>query len=768
MKLSAHSALACALAMALASASALAGVAFDARSARSGKWSDPGTWEKGRLPGPGDRVQVRLGHSVIYDVASDRALRMVHVAGTLAFARDLSTRLDVGLLRIEASEEASEDGFDCDAHGGAEGPASREPAALEIGTPESPIPAGVTATIRLVHFEGMDRETLPAIVNCAGRWDVHGAPMSRTWVKLGRTVKPGEKRITLGESVTGWRAGDRVIVTGEAEERRIEAMDGTAITLDRPLEKEHSGDGEMRCEVANLSRNVVIESAAPGGVRGHTMFHSGSSGSISYAEFRHLGKEGVLGKYAIHFHRVRDTMRGSYVVGASIWGSRNRWVTVHGTDYLVVRDCVGYQSVGHGFFLEDATEVYNLLDRNLAVQAQRGKRLRGQVLPFDPNDGAGYWWANGRNTFTRNVACENEEYGYRFEIAKRSDFDPVLPVRLPSGGHERRDVRKIPFFRFEDNESHSEGLYSFNFGDDAHPSVSGDREHPFIARSLRAWNTHYALRPNVQHFLMDGLRVNKAAYGVYHPDYDAHVYRNIVLRHVNAEPINRGHDDESIQFGTFTYENVTIENCRLGRDPLIQLACTSPSAGQAGHFRSVQVVGSSSRNANVVDLGGGPRNDKLQNGVAYYFHDTPEAGVARKVVSAKFAELMKDGEYGPVDGFTGGDVRAAAVRGVEFPRLLDPVDDLPPATVILAVRRVEGGVVVRGVSHDNGDIASIRVNGREAKITSLSAGVADWEAAIDLPADRLVTAGAADRAGNEEKTPHQVRVPAGSGRQARL
>jgi hypothetical protein len=99
------------------------------------------------------------------------------------------------------------------------------------------------------------------------------------------------------------------------------------------------------------------------------MYHRGSSGGISYAEFRQLGKEAVLGKYPIHFHLVRDTMRGSGVVGASVWDSHNRWVTIHGTDHLLVRDCVGYQSRGHGFFLEDATEQWNVLDRNLAVQA---------------------------------------------------------------------------------------------------------------------------------------------------------------------------------------------------------------------------------------------------------------------------------------------------------------------------------------------------------------------------------------------------------------
>jgi len=57
------------------------------------------------------------------------------------------------------------------------------------------------------------------------------------------------------------------------------------------------------------------------------MYHRDSGGGISYAEFRHLGKEGVLGKYSIHFHLVGDTMRGSGVLGASIWDSHNRRLT---------------------------------------------------------------------------------------------------------------------------------------------------------------------------------------------------------------------------------------------------------------------------------------------------------------------------------------------------------------------------------------------------------------------------------------------------------
>ena len=119
------------------------------------------------------------------------------------------------------------------------------------------------------------------------------------------------------------------------------------------------------------------------------MYHRNSTGGISYAEFRHLGKKGVLGKYPIHFHLVRDAMRGSGVVGASIWDSGNRFMAIHGTDYLLVRDCVGYQCVGHGFFLEDATEQYNVLDRNLAVQALGGQAAAGAGAAVRPQRGGG-------------------------------------------------------------------------------------------------------------------------------------------------------------------------------------------------------------------------------------------------------------------------------------------------------------------------------------------------------------------------------------------
>ncbi len=116
--------------------------------------------------------------------------------------------------------------------------------------------------------------------------------------------------------------------------------------------------------------------------------------------------------------------------------------------------------------------------------------------------------------------------------------------------------------------------------------MRGDREHPFIVRNLRAWQSHYVIRPNVRCFLLDGLRVKHAAFGVYHPDYDSHVYRNVEFDDVAAEPLNGGHDEESFPEGDFTYDRLTFVKCRLGRDPLIQLTGIAPRPGIVGHFRA--------------------------------------------------------------------------------------------------------------------------------------------------------------------------------------
>ncbi len=747
------------------------------RSAKSGPWSAPATWEGGKLPSVGDRVQIREGHTVQYDVKSDQAIRSIHVAGTLSFARDRDTQLNVGLIKIQPGDDATEDGFDCDAHAPAADPSRPRPA-LEVGMPQAPIEAGRTALIRLVPHEALDAKSCPAIVCCGGRMDFHGAPMSRTWVKLGSTAKKGETTVTLAEPVQGWRVGDRIIITATkgthdtggtrrpgkrdqevyTEERTIRAVEPTTITLDQPLAHEHLGTGDFRGEVANLSRNVIVESADPAKARGHTMYHRNSAGAISYAEFRHLGKEGILGRYSLHYHLVGDTMRGSYVIGASIWDSHNRWLTIHGTNYLVVRDCVGYQSVGHGFFLEDGTEVFNVLDRNLAVQAYAGKALPGQVLPFDRNDGAGFWWANSLNTFTRNVACENDRYGFRFEATRSSRFNLTLNIAKPDGAKKPTDIRTLPFVRCEDNEAHCDGRYGFNLGEGV-DRVGPDSRHPFVLRNTKLWEVHYAFRPQSPCVLVDGLKIWRGDYGVYHPNYDHHVYRDWTLSDSNTEPFNRGHDDGSVQYGPLTVDGLSFDHVRSNGVPLIQISDDNPTGKGVSHFRNVQVAQRLDRNKRaLINLGGGPRpQPKTPQGVPIYVHDYFGPGRHAKVVSTRAKDLIGDGNsYRDEPPLTGDESRVAEVRDVEFPKLLDPVDDLPPITVITHVERsAAGSIRVRGTTSDNGTVKRVRVNGREAK--ALAANFSEWEITLEVGKGQELHAHAEDAAGNVEPRPHVVR-----------
>lgn len=522
------------------------------RSAGSGRWSEPATWQDGMIPRAGARVQVQTGHVVIFDVKTDGAIRSIHVAGTLRFDPERDTRLDVGLIKIQAGDDADESGFDCENHVPAPDDSHERPA-LEIGTPIQPISRDHTALIRLTMMDGLDPEECPAIICCGGRWDVHGGTLSRTWIKLGATAEANASTLTLAEPAADWRVGDRIIVTAtgrqmtrndanlvsvrlkpQTEERIIRAIknEGRELVVDIPLAFAHISVERRRGEVANLSRNVVIESADPAGARGHTMYHRHSAGSISYAEFRHLGKEGKLGKYSLHFHKAADTMRGTSVIGASIWDSANRWITIHGTNTLLVRDSVGYKSTGHGFFLEDGSEVENILDRNLAVQSCEGKPLPKQVFPTDANEGAGFWWANSRNAFTRNVAVECDGYGYRFDAPEASAANLSAAVKEPGGNRREVDIRTLPFIRFEGNEAHSHSRYGLNLGGGAGNGSEGgvggvgpDLHHPFVIQGFNVWESRWGLTLASPSVLIDGLTLSTCDYGFWRPRYQSHAYR---------------------------------------------------------------------------------------------------------------------------------------------------------------------------------------------------------------------------------------------------
>ena len=120
-----------------------------------------------------------------------------------------------------------------------------------------------------------------------------------------------------------------------------------------------------------------------------------------------------------------------------------------------------------------------------------------------------------------------------------------------------------------------------------------------------------------------------------------------------------------------------------------------------------------------------------------------------------------DGEkYTRERPFTGREAQFAEVDGVEFPKLLSPIDDLPPATIITSVRRDGDKLIVQGVTHDNGQIAEVKINGQAAKTiaSAVDGGVIDWEISLPRSGVEAVTAVAVDAAGNAEQHAHRVVV----------
>lgn len=741
------------------------------KSVKSGKWSNPATWNTGQIPGSGDNVLVDSDHVVIYDANSNEEIRLVHIRGKLTFSRTVDTQLDAGMIILSASHMVDVNAncsFIEHEHGHHNGPRPT----LEVGTFDNPIPHNITAKIRLIHFPDMDPDCAPGLLNYGGRMEIHGSPINHTWVKLAKSAMRGDNTIELSESVD-WQVGDHIIITRsnepggnsvslgtfrtngmqETEERYISAISGNRITLNTSLNEDHPRwKNKFAGEVANLSRNVVISSKDPEGVRGHTMYHHGSLGSISYAEFAHLGKAGKLARYPIHFHILKNTMRGSSVIGASIWDSHNRFVTVHGTNYMLIRDCVGYKSLGHGFFMEDATEINNLFDNNLAVLAFDTDPLPRQALPYDQNDGAGYWWANGRNAFIDNVAVECDDYGFRFEVPEDVFGDIIQP-----DGSERSDVQinTLSFIRFKGNEIHSTLKYGYR--GDGNVSATD----PLVFEDLKIWNLWYSFRPDMNNYYIKNFEVWSTAYGF----YGRSPGNGRVENYTATNPGNYAMGFQEAPEGLITFENVTVDSSGeypfriYGKDPRDE-DCEI-------HVRNFKVT-----NTSEGYNGAKSKNPESNPELTLYLHDWFGPGQDAKVIPSN--QSRSDGLSYSAQSPEFNGVKVAQTS-VAFPaNPIQPDDNLPPATVIIypANEQVFSGsvkqITVLGTCIDASNISSVRVNGKSA--TPLAENYRQWQVTLtDLsPGEISIVAEGKDEFGNKELTPHKINigigvVPTGTG-----
>ena len=136
-------------------------------------------------------------------------------------------------------------------------------------------------------------------------------------------------------------------------------------------------------------------------------------------------------------------------------------------------------------------------------------------------------------------------------------------------------------------------------------------------------------------------------------------------------------------------------------------------------------------------------------------HDWFGPGRHAQVVSIRSPEYKAHPDsYRAEPPLTGDESRVAEVSDIEFPQLLDPVDDLPPATVITNVTPRDGQLLVQGTCSDNNAVKHVLVNGQAARATSDN--FATWEVTLDRSGLSEIIAHSEDATGNIEQMAHTL------------
>ncbi|XP_045929973.1 cell migration-inducing and hyaluronan-binding protein [Micropterus dolomieu] len=310
--------------------------------------------------------------------------------------------------------------------------------------------------------------------------------------------------LELADQPQGWVSGDRVVVAStdysmhQAEEFTLlpcPTCTSNQVRVQGKAQFIHMGeevDGvDMRAEVGLLSRNILLRGVMEPGCYGNEackFFNFDTFGGhlkvergfravhISGVELQHMGQQ-TMGHYPVHFHMNGDVNeRGGYnpptsVSDLSIHHSFSRCVTIHGSNGLLVKDVVGYDTLGHCFFTEDGPEERNTFDHCLGLMVRAGTLLpsdRDSKMCRDITEGAypGYvanprqdcsatstfWIANPNNNLINCAAAGSEETGFWFIF----HHVPTGPSEgLYSPGH----TEHTPMGQFTNNRAHSNYRY---------------------------------------------------------------------------------------------------------------------------------------------------------------------------------------------------------------------------------------------------------------------------------------------------------------------
>ncbi|KDD75714.1 hypothetical protein H632_c535p0, partial [Helicosporidium sp. ATCC 50920] len=414
------------------------------------KWNEPATWG-GSLPDPNQPITLPENTKVL-------------VSGCM---------LASGTYPMVMVPESSELIFD-DA-----------PMAWKLGALHGygPIRAGSTSCrlrsrLTLTFSAVAGQSTFAMGIQAHDVLDLHGVDYTPTWTRLNQTALPGDSTLSLQVAVP-WEVGQQVVVTTSAwrdemdnqnEVFTIKAVSSNrrTLTLVEQVSFQHYGGPEYSCEVALLSRSILVQGdAATASTRLGPHIHVMGTGRVSGTQVFRGGQLETLGAYPFHFHLLGDAS-GQFFTDNSVYRSYYRCYTVHGTQNAELRWNTAFDVNGHCFYLEDGVEEGNVLDHNLAAfvhvigQATAGVDQSGMILTAGPgvvnpsdSSASGFYVTNAANIITNNAASGGYS-GFFFPVL---DY-PIGIFRM------RTDIspQARPMQRFDGNTAHSSGYYWENAG----------------------------------------------------------------------------------------------------------------------------------------------------------------------------------------------------------------------------------------------------------------------------------------------------------------
>eukprot|EP00058_Branchiostoma_floridae_P009244 XP_002594732.1 hypothetical protein BRAFLDRAFT_81182 [Branchiostoma floridae] len=308
--------------------------------------------------------------------------------------------------------------------------------------------------------------------------------------------------INLKDDVTSWQPGDHIVMAStdynmeQAEEFQLlpcQECSSHQVKISGQIKYTHFGEisdeVDLRGEVGLLTRNIKfqgeVEDSCYGDnfcqyfdydtYGGHVKILPGFKNvHLSGIEFTRMGQQ-VVGSYPVHFHMTGDVdevggySRPTYVRELSIHHCFSRCVTIHGTHGLLVQDTVGYDTLGHCFFLEDGVEQRNVLDHNLGLVTRAGTLLPtdrddnmcrsmrdavyGDYIPDVKGDCRAvttFWITHPNNVLTNNAAAGSLHTGIWYIFHRE-------PTGPSAGALPKYHAERSPLGRFFNNRAHSNG-----------------------------------------------------------------------------------------------------------------------------------------------------------------------------------------------------------------------------------------------------------------------------------------------------------------------